>query len=195
MAIFGGKKPTIFGGMGEGTLAPMTNQPNNMPQMPELKAKPSFFGEGGAGRGIAGAIGDFLLQRSGMQPMYAPVMQQRQQQALLMKQRDQQRSQEWEDWQRKQEWERANPSPVNNDTINDFNWFKTLSPEDRALYGQMKPQYITADNGDGTKTIVPVTPGMFGGQQPAAPTAPVGKLRPIGGGSGGNVGGGFRPGY
>lgn len=37
--------------------------------------KPKFFGEGGAGRGIAGSIGDFLLQRSGAQPIYAPAVQ------------------------------------------------------------------------------------------------------------------------
>ena len=39
-------------------------------------SSPSFFGQGGVGRGIAGTIGDYLLQQAHMQPIYAPAMEQ-----------------------------------------------------------------------------------------------------------------------
>jgi hypothetical protein len=38
-------------------------------------AHPAFFGQGGAGRAIAGSVGDALLQLGRMQPIYGPAMQ------------------------------------------------------------------------------------------------------------------------
>lgn len=35
----------------------------------------------------------------------------------------------------------------NNDTIEDFNWFKSLSPQDRAIYQEMKPVYRQGPDG------------------------------------------------
>lgn len=96
-------------GIGNGTAA-----------SPMAPAKPKFFGEGGVGRAIAGNIGDFLLQYSGMDPIYQPAMQQRQAMAYDQQQRDLQRRQGLEDWVAKQEWGRANPKPVNNDTVADY---------------------------------------------------------------------------
>ena len=116
-------------------------------QQPMAPAKPKFFGEGGVGRAIAGNIGDFLLQNSGMDPIYQPAMQQRQAMAHEQQQREMQRRQGLEDWVAKQEYERANPSPVNNDTVNDFQWYKGLSDEDRAIYHRMKPEYRQGPDG------------------------------------------------
>lgn len=50
-----------------------------------IPQKPSFFGQGGAGRAIAGHIGDALLQMNGMRPIYAPAMED--QRAFAMRQR------------------------------------------------------------------------------------------------------------
>lgn len=196
MGLFGSPGSTAFAEMnqGVGELNPLTSQPLDVMQAPQMKpAKPGFNEPGGWGEKLA-MIGSVLTGDGGNSVALAPYMLRRQQE-LASQRAQQQRAQEWEDWQRKQEWERANPKPVNNDTINDFNWFKSLSPEDRRLYGQMKPQYITTDNGDGTKTIVPVTPGMFGGQGGGNPQV-IGNQLPQGwiieGGPAGNGGGNFR---
>lgn len=143
-------------------------------QEPEREEQ-AFFGKGGAGRAIAGTLGDVLLQRNGMGPVYAPAMQQQQyrqmeaeKQADALRQKSLDRQQGMADWQYKQQWERDNPKPVNNDTINDFEWYKGLSEADRETYHKMKPQYMTVDNGDGTKSIIPVGangPIMGGAQQ------------------------------
>lgn len=49
----------------------------NMEQAPEPAKKGKFFGEGGIGRLIAGAIGDALLTQAKMEPIYAPEMARR----------------------------------------------------------------------------------------------------------------------
>lgn len=81
---------------------------------------PSFFGGGGVGRGIAGTIGDYLLQQAHMQPVFAPAMQE---QRILSRQQAM-HAQELQDsrdtWLQQQQWEREHPKPVNNDTVNDY---------------------------------------------------------------------------
>lgn len=84
--------------------------------------KPSFFGQGGAGRAIAGNIGDFLLQQSGMRPIYAPAIQSQHEAALQQAQAEQQRNAGMMDWMAKEKWKRENPEPVNNDTIADYDF-------------------------------------------------------------------------
>ena len=47
----------------------------------------SFFGQGGAGRSIAGYVGDALLSMSGGRPVYGPtVAAQREQEQMLQRQ-------------------------------------------------------------------------------------------------------------
>lgn len=58
-------------------------------QQPAPQKRGGFLGEGGAGRGIAGTIGDYLLQMSGARPIYAPAMQQKQAMAFAEQQRKQ----------------------------------------------------------------------------------------------------------
>jgi hypothetical protein len=67
---------TIPTRMGSAALA---NLPQGMFANPgPMAKKPSFFGQGGTGRNMLGAVGDALLQRSGAQPIYSPMMQRRQ---------------------------------------------------------------------------------------------------------------------
>lgn len=63
------------------------------------------------------------------------------------------------------------PVPVNNDTVNDFEWYRGLSEDEKRLYHQMRPQMVQIDNGDGTKTIVPYNPYASSGA-PQAGTLP-----------------------
>jgi len=156
--------------------------------------KGGLFGSGIKWQQVAGALGDALMAANGNQSMpYTMMQNQQRQQDNLLKRMQAQRQAELQDQMALYDYKRANPMPLNNDTVNDFNWFKSLSESDRQLYAQLHPQFITTDNGDGTKTVVPVTPGMFNQQQ--APQQPMHDLPPgysITGGPGGNAGGGFR---
>jgi hypothetical protein len=74
MALIG-KKPSYMPSVdlaASPVPAPMSGALNQLPTM----ARPSFFGQGGVGRAIAGNIGDYLLQLSHMQPIYAPAREQ-----------------------------------------------------------------------------------------------------------------------
>lgn len=75
------------------------------------KKSGGMFAEGGAGRNIAGMIGDFLMAQAGMQPIYAPSMMQRQKQALEEAQYQRRQSDEEATWLKHQQWQRDNPMP------------------------------------------------------------------------------------
>lgn len=160
------------------TLAPGLNRKRGLfgasaqvPQQPAMTAsaqplapaKPSFFGEGGVGRAIAGNIGDFLLQNSGMAPIYAPAMQERRAMAYGQQQREAQRRQGLEDWVAKEQWERANPKPVNNDTVADYEYIRDKLGEDAAnefLRNKANPpQYRQGP--DGQFYRIDVAPGQM----------------------------------
>lgn len=180
----------------QGMMVQQDMQRFAQPQQPK---GPGFFSEGGVGRGIAGAIGDWALQNSGMQPIYAPAMQERRQMAQRQQMMQQQREMElqddarkrgldWQDWQAREQWKREHPEPVNNDTVNDFNFYKSLSPQDKAIYDQQHPIVIQGPDGP---YLVPRS--SMGGM-----TAPVGggvsqsdwdNAKSIGGGASSGTGG------
>ena len=194
--IGGGPSPTWQGNRGysDDLQQPM---PAAMPE-PEKKGG-GFFGQGGAGRGIAGAIGDYLLQINGMRPIYAPQQHQKQQMLQAEKMRQQQRMEGREDKQ--WEWENAPRNAgkphyweTNNGSLA---MIDPITGKPSVVYEDPTPKinWMTIDNGDGTKQIVPVGPNgpMMGG------TPPMGQLPTFSqddwdkaGGTGSNVGGGFR---
>lgn len=108
MAIAPGlkRKGGLFGS------APMMARPGEGMAAAQEPAKPKFFGEGGVGRAIAGNVGDFLLQYSGMDPIYAPAMQQRQAMVYDQQQRERSRLADWQDKIAFAKWERDNPRPT-----------------------------------------------------------------------------------
>lgn len=169
MAIFGGLRKSTFGQipgldmMQEAVKPPMqmNNVPMGAPIMPQKK--PGFFSKGGGWIDALGAFGDAFSENG---PVYA---QQKAQQNRLMQQAqmaEQQRQAEREDFIWKSQYERDNPKPINNDTVNDLNWYKNLSEEDRKLYHQMKP--VTGLRADGT----PYAYNPYELNQPRGPVTP-----------------------
>lgn len=150
--------------------SPQQAMPIGVQQM-QQPAKPKFFGEGGVGRAIAGNIGDFLLQQSGMDPIYMPNMLQQRDMAERARMAEQKRMQDREDmqweWQNKPRDERAPYRWEANDGS-----LMEVGPDGqpRQVYKDPTPKttYISVDNSDGTKTVVPVVNGqiMGGGQRP-----------------------------
>lgn len=149
------------------------DMPQAMPQetpqaMPigvgQITKKPGFFGQGGAGRAIAGTIGDFLLQQSGMDPVYLPnILQQRDaEERARMAQQQRMQGREDKQW----EWQNKPKEAPNNDTINDFNWYKSLPEEERKLYHQMKP--VVGYMADGTPRVI----NPYEAQQPNLDSQP-----------------------
>ena len=158
MSMFGAlKRKPMFGEIpGMGQMQPPMAQPQPQvgamdPNTQAMTKKPGFFAPGQAGRHIVGCIGDALQRLGGGEGTYMPHMMQMQQQDAEIRARLQEaiakRKAEREDYTWKAEYDRANPKPINNDTINDFNWYKSLSDEDKAIYGQMKPEYRQGPDG------------------------------------------------
>jgi hypothetical protein len=131
---------------------------------------PNFFGHGGGWVDALGAFGDAF---SGNGPVYAQ-QQQRRQQSLMDAEQERQKMQyaqhqktddrayEQNEWNRRQQYERDNPKPINNDTANDLALYQGWTPEQRALYHEMHPQFIPDGMGGGQY----VKPNSGGQSQP-----------------------------
>lgn len=150
-----------------------------MPQ--QTPRKPSFFGQGGVGRAIAGTIGDVLLQRNGLDPMYGPQMQFQQQQSALLAAEQRKRAADLADYrtqlQIKAEFEQPDaPKPGS------FEWFQTATPEQIAQFNSysdiVNPVMTTTWQGP---TVIPRRPPVGAkvsisdlGPEPQAPAPPAG---------------------
>lgn len=162
-------------------------QPHSYAQTSRPEQKGGFFKEGGMGRTIAGLIGDALLQQSGMAPVYSPMM--RQQQALKAEeaQRSRRRQESNQDWMAREQWKLANTPEK---TPDPYRWrandgsLMEQGPDGqvRTVYKDptAKTSFITADNGDGTKTVIPVVNGVpqLGGSGQSPMTPPPATLPP-----------------
>jgi hypothetical protein len=168
--------------MGAGTQMAAQLQPGmfgaGKPKMDWAGLGQALIGGYLAGRGLPG--GNAILGMAN----------QRQQGQAQQQQYGQRREDEFQDWVRKQAYQSANPSPVNNDTVADYNfWKQTLPPEqfNQWLENKINPPQLMNIPGVGVVSV----PRQGGGQ---APAAPVGKLTPIEeGGPMPQASGGFRP--
>jgi hypothetical protein len=136
-----------------------------------------------------GVLGDALQSFGGGQGSYVPMLLADQRRNQALQDTETQRQRDVADWLAKEQWKRNNPEPKRNDTIDDFNWYKGLSTEDRATYDQMHPVWRTGPDG----LPYPMARSAMGGQ------APQGELPSFtaddwdkAGGSAGNGTGGFR---
>lgn len=109
--------------------------------------KRGIFGRGGKAWDVLGAFGDAFSEN---EPVYAMSKQAEQNRLFEAQKAQAQRMQAREDkmW----EWQNKPKDAPNNDTINDFNWYKNLPEEDRKLYHKMKP--VVGYMADGTPRII-----------------------------------------
>ena len=117
-------------------------------QEPHAYAQQAPAPEGGSKtKHIIGIIGDALLGLGGQQGIYGPMMLRKRLQEQAM-QRQQQMAEQSRQWAREdKQWEWDNAPPKTNDTIEDFNWYKNLSEQDRATYERMRPVYRQGPDG------------------------------------------------
>lgn len=170
------------GAMSRDTILPA------MDRIPD--AKPSFFGQGGTGRGMAGALGDFLLQRAGGSAIYAPAMQQQRAMAAQRQQRmddrrigledySRKRDDEFSDWERQQRFKINNPAPAEPTSLErTANYYRSIGRDDLArsyIENVASGPPMSVDeaqpNGDVIRRFVPRASIMGG--QPSAPAAPI----------------------
>lgn len=115
--------------------------------------------------GNSNAIGDYHY---GQQQQQAQAQQAQQQAAAAQAAR----AQGLADWRYKEDYKRENAAPANNDTVNDYNFWKENLPPDQfnqwLQNNHINPTFYTGP--DGRRYPNPTS----------APTAPVGKLRPVG---------------
>lgn len=182
----------LFGSFGQGMqqmpaeMAPQAPQPM-IPQMTQNMGKTAQAIPKKPGVNWGGVAADFIAGLAGREGPYLAQIQARKQQEYAAQQAQAQREASMQDWQAKEQWKRDNPDPINNDTVNDFNWYKGLSAQDRALYDQQHPVVIQGPDGP---YVVPRS--AIGGN------APIGGVHqndwdsatPLGGASS-NTGGGF----
>lgn len=141
---------------------------------------------------LIGVLGDSLSIAGGGQAQFVPnLLDQRarqQAQAYAEQQYQRRRADENADWLRQEQWKRDNPAPVNNDTVADYNFYKsTLAPEQFKVWLQNKvdpPQYRQGP--DGQFYRINVAPG----QMPTFTEDDWNKAAPTNGGTSGTPAGG-----
>ena len=192
-APLGGRSPYETPGIGDGMTVQHTPQERVAAQPTEPK-KSGLFGKGGVGRAIAGTIGDFLMQRSGMAPVYAPTMMQERQAAAQAAAEQRKRAEELADFRTKEGIKAEYSRPAIEDNY-DF-IMRTAGPEaaNRYVntYGQKpdEPRMVSIPGrGSFFGTMDEVQAWLRGNEPSNVPARPVGGLTPMGGGAGNSVGG------
>lgn len=181
---FGMPRPDPFG------IPPMTGGLLDVPKLAlppmaaAVKAKPKFFGKGGAGLTIAGIIADMVAAAGGRQGLYAPtLLKRRELEAEDAREQAKIEREERRDIARTEAAERARLQN-RNEGLQDWLW-----KENWQL--QNKPQVQAIDVVD-PATGIKTRQFQVIGPRAATPTAPVGRLTPIDGGPAPQAPGGFR---
>ena len=144
-----------------------------------------------------GVAADFLSGMAGQQGPYATSMMMQRKAQQDAEAAHQERMTGLQDWQWKKQWERDNPDPVNNDTVNDYNFIASKYGQgaaDQYMQGVYDPT-VNIPLGDGRVYIGPRSgaPAAVSGAVSGGPQIqPVGKLTPIDGGPTPTASGGFR---
>lgn len=196
MALFGYKPPVNPLIQQLTTFDHPTGYTPQQPAMPSMPPQQSgkFFGAGGFGPMLLGAIGDALAQQNGVQPLYAPNMMALRQQRMAADAAEAKRQADMQDWQTKYDYEANHPKQT-----------EDVFTRALAAAGIMPgtPEYTAMAHKRAemlTNPVQIVSDGMGGYvaarpyQQPTdIPTAPVGDLMPYNGGPTPAASGNFRP--
>lgn len=129
------------------------------PQPVDAEKKPGAWSKGGRAWQIIGIIGDALQAAGGGKGTFMPAFLDMQEQTRKEKERLQQLQAAAQAGQglgltpaqiaavQAGVAKISDFKPTNNDTINDFNWYKSLSRAERKLYREMKPVYRQGPDG------------------------------------------------
>lgn len=136
-------------------------RPVQTPEMPDMQG--GFLSPGSKWANVAGILGDVLKSNTGGEMMFTQNM-------LRQRRRLEDDDRDWQKWVAQEQWKRANPQPVNNDTVADYDFITgKLGAEAAQEYLRNKtlPPPFVQKNPDGTSTIYPQ--GM---PRAAAPSGP-----------------------
>lgn len=175
-----------LGGNPQTVTPPLAGMPPmGMPEMADpADPQDGFFQKNGLGLNLLGAVADGVSTAYGAPPVFAQARQQHMQRQQRVQDMRQERQFNWQDWVAKQQYERANPAPVKNDTVNDYDFLRQKLGDEAAnqyLRNFAAGPVMAVEGfdaaGNPTKTFVPR--GSVGSPQPsAAPSGPaVGTVR------------------
>lgn len=205
MALFGNKKslfgadpadlparrpwdtPPIWGGdpIGDVAQQPMLQvgaAPSDYPITPGSPGTPQR-----SGINWWGVAADALAGAAGRPGPYAAMMRQRQDEASQIAAEQRRQAEQFAMWQQQKQWERANPvapAPTEFERTVQAAGIQPGTPEYAQIMRQRAENQASAPpmvvtNPDGTKTVFPA--GSIPRGPATMPTAPVGKLTPMGG--------------
>jgi len=186
MALFGGKASLLPTSPNPFVTAsgPVWDEGASIPQVPQnpMPKKGGLFGKQSALWKVLGVLGDGITGNPMFTQSYLG-QKEDERRSLMM---EQQRQAQLEDYAKKQEIEaQYRPAPQPHRWESNDGSLMEIGPDGapRLIYKDPSPKinWVRADNGDGTFTMVPVGPSgpMGGGGQ--NPAGPVGKLKPYGG--------------
>lgn len=176
MALFG-KRKLAYDGPASSPLAFENAQPiAPMGQMPDIQTpslptqKQGFFGQGGFGRYLAGALGDTLARNAGMGTPFLDSVQQQQKQQYEDQLYQRRSAEQWAQFVKRQEYRAANPTPDDYDRELAANGIYPGTPEyakHRANHLRLKDDPVHMINGPDGGPILVGGPYGYPGQPPA----------------------------
>ena len=195
----GPQSPSQQMGLNPGPVGPQDPAQMQSPGMPQMRQSGGMFAEGGVGRGIAGSIGDYLLQMAHAQPIFAPMQRYKQQAALEQQMYEARQQSELQRNMAMYQFQMQNPNDENSIMARQAGYtpgtpgYQGLMAA--GLQSRFNPQVgYQVDDGMGGHTMQwrPTNPNMvlpppdWNGTDPLpqsggggiTPLAPVGKLKP-----------------